>query len=130
MTEKIVLLKIFHLDQLFCIASQSVNLKAPLYNYNNFSDFLAPEGAILVGVELTDDAIDLPKFKHPQKAIYILGPEKGNLSNNILSRCKYTVRIPTKFCINIAMAGAIVMYDRVISLGQYKPRPVIFNQNN
>ena len=73
---------------------------------------------------------DLPKFKHPQKAIYILGPEKGNLSNNILSRCKYTVRIPTKFCINIAMAGAIVMYDRVISLGQYKPRPVIFNQNN
>ena len=102
----------------------------PIYNYNNFSDFLAPEGAILVGVELTDDAIDLPKFKHPQKAIYILGPEKGNLSNNILSRCKYTVRIPTKFCINLAMAGAIVMYDRVISLGQYKPRPVIFNQNN
>ncbi|PPR79692.1 MAG: hypothetical protein CFH01_00276 [Alphaproteobacteria bacterium MarineAlpha2_Bin1] len=101
----------------------------PIYNYNKFSDFLIPEGSILIGIELTEDSIELPKFRHPQKAIYILGPEKGNLSKNIISSCKYTVKIPTKFCINLAMAGAIVMYDRVISMGQYKPRPVVFNQN-
>ncbi|MBL41753.1 MAG: rRNA methyltransferase [Rhodospirillaceae bacterium] len=101
----------------------------PIYNYNRFSEFITPENSILVGVELTENSIDLPKFRHPSNAIYILGPEKGNLSKNIMSSCKYTVKIPTKFCINLAMAGAIVMYDRVISLGQYDPRPVVFNQN-
>ena len=33
-------------------------------------------------------------------------------------------KIPTRFCINVAMAGAIVMYDRVRSLGRFAPRPV------
>ena len=101
----------------------------PVYNYQNFNDFLIPEQSTLVGIELIDDAINLPNFKHPKKAIYILGPEKGNLSQEILSRCQYTVKIPTKFCVNLAMAGAIVMYDRVLSLGNHKPRPVIFSQN-
>jgi hypothetical protein len=34
------------------------------------------------------------------------------------------VRIPTSFCVNLAMAGAIVMYDRVRSLGRFPPRPL------
>jgi hypothetical protein len=34
------------------------------------------------------------------------------------------VRIPTRFCINLAVAGAIVMYDRMLSLGRFAPRPV------
>ena len=38
--------------------------------------------------------------------------------------CDYVVRIPTSFCVNLAMAGAIVMYDRVRSLGRFPPRPV------
>ena len=101
----------------------------PVYNYQNFSDFSRPEGSTLVGIELIDEAINLPNFRHPKKAIYILGPEKGNLSQDILSSCQFTVKIPTKFCVNLAMAGAIVMYDREISLGGYKPRPVIYKQN-
>jgi hypothetical protein len=42
----------------------------------------------------------------------------------MLARCDYTVKIPTTFCINVAMAGAIVMYDRVRSLGRFAARPV------
>jgi hypothetical protein len=34
------------------------------------------------------------------------------------------VKIPTRFCINVAMAGALVMYDRMISLGRFAERPV------
>jgi hypothetical protein len=35
------------------------------------------------------------------------------------------VRIPTSFCINLAMAGAVVMYDRVRTLGRFPPRPLV-----
>ena len=34
------------------------------------------------------------------------------------------VRIPTAFCINVATAGAILMYDRLITLGRFARRPV------
>jgi hypothetical protein len=34
------------------------------------------------------------------------------------------VRIPTGFCINLAMAGAVVMYDRLRCLGRFAPRPI------
>jgi len=34
------------------------------------------------------------------------------------------VKIPTRFCINLAVAGAIVMYDRMLSQGRFAPRPV------
>ena len=47
------------------------------------------------------------------------GPERSSLSPAMLARCHHVVRIPTRFCINLAVAGAVVMYDRLLS-----PRPV------
>ena len=88
-------------------------------------DLLPDADHLPVGIELIDDAIDLPSFRHPLRAAYILGPEAGSLSPEVLARCAYTVKIPTKFCINVAMAGAIVMYDRVRSLAQFAERPVM-----
>lgn len=96
----------------------------PLYNWAKIGDMALPEGCRLVGVELTDRAVDLPSFRHPLQAAYVLGPERGELSEEMLARCDHLVRIPTSFCINVAMAGAIVMYDRVKVLGRYPPRPV------
>jgi len=34
------------------------------------------------------------------------------------------VKIPTKFCVNVAVAGAIVMYDRVSQLSRFAERPI------
>jgi len=96
----------------------------PHYNWANLDEMNLPEGCKLVGIELTDDAIDLPSFRHPLRAAYVLGPERGSLSEPLLARCDYVVRIPTAFCINVAMAGAIVMYDRVRMLGPYPARPM------
>ncbi len=42
----------------------------------------------------------------------------------MVERCAFVVRIPTRFCINLATAGAIVMYDRLLSLGRFARRPV------
>jgi len=73
-------------------------------------------------VELTPDAIDLPSFRHPARAAYILGPEGGSLSPEMIAKCEFTVKIPMSFCINVAMAGAIVMYDRMRSMGRFAER--------
>jgi tRNA G18 (ribose-2'-O)-methylase SpoU len=96
----------------------------PHYNWPTLSDMALPQGCKLVGVELLENAVDLPSFAHPMRAAYVLGPEQGSLSPELLARCDYVVRIPTSFCVNVAMAGAIVMYDRVRSLGSFAERPV------
>ena len=87
----------------------------PHYNWQTLDEMHLPKGCVLVGVELTPDAVDLTAFRHPLRAAYVLGPEKGSLSPEMLQRCKSVIKIPTRFCINVAMAGAIVMYDRVRS---------------
>jgi tRNA G18 (ribose-2'-O)-methylase SpoU len=96
----------------------------PYYPYDTLDDLRLPKGCSLVGVELTDDAVELPRFQHPQAAAYVLGRERGSLSPALLACCDYTVKIPTTFCVNVAMAGAIVMYDRVKSLARFAERPL------
>ena len=54
-----------------------------------------------------------PAFAHPVQAAYVLGPERGVLSPALIARCAHLVRIPTAFSLNVATAGAIVMYDRL-----------------
>jgi tRNA G18 (ribose-2'-O)-methylase SpoU len=96
----------------------------PHYNWGSVGEMVLPQGCKLVGVELLDDAIDLPSFRHPLRAAYVLGPENGSLSPELTARCSYVVKIPTSFCVNVAMAGAIVMYDRVRSMARFADRPI------
>jgi tRNA G18 (ribose-2'-O)-methylase SpoU len=95
----------------------------PLYTYASVAELTLPRGCALVGVELTEDAIELPSFHHPQAAAYVLGRERGSLSPALQARCDHLVKIPTKFCVNVGTAGAIVMYDRMISQGRFARRP-------
>ncbi|MGF1650488.1 MAG: RNA methyltransferase [Hyphomicrobiaceae bacterium] len=96
----------------------------PHFDWPSVDAMQLPEGCKLVGIELLETAIDLPSFRHPLRAIYVLGPEKGSLTDQLVARCDYVVKIPTKFCVNVAMAGAIVMYDRVRTLARFADRPV------
>lgn len=95
----------------------------PLYTYDSVEDLVLPRGCALVGVELTDDAADLPSFRHPQAAAYVLGRERGALSGELVARCDHLVRIPTRFSVNVGVAGAIVMYDRILTAGGFARRP-------
>jgi tRNA G18 (ribose-2'-O)-methylase SpoU len=96
----------------------------PVQLYDRVEDFTLPLGCRLVGIEITEDAVDLPSFTHPAAAAYVLGAEQDSLSPELQERCDFIVKIPTKFCVNLAVAGAIVMYDRMISLGRFAERPV------
>ena len=96
----------------------------PLYSYADVQEFRLPTGCRLVGVEITDDAVELPRFRHPSRAAYVFGAERMSLSQEVLARCEFVVKIPTRFSINVGMAGAIVLYDRLISPGGYGSRPI------
>jgi tRNA G18 (ribose-2'-O)-methylase SpoU len=104
--------------------TSKAELQLPVYDYPDVDALRLPRGCQLVGVELVEDAVQLPSFRHPQNAAYVFGPERGSLSPAMQARCDHLVRIPTRFCINLAVAGAVVMYDRVLSRGRFAPRPL------
>lgn len=96
----------------------------PLYHWPTLEEMRLPKGCSLVGIELLGEAADLPSFPHPLRAAYVLGPERGRLTPELIARCHHLVRIPTAFSLNVATAGAITMYDRLRALGRFTPRPV------
>jgi tRNA G18 (ribose-2'-O)-methylase SpoU len=95
----------------------------PVYQFGSVEELRLPQGCELVGVEITEDAALLPSFRHPLRAAYVFGSERLSLSDSMLARCRYVVRIPTRFSINVGMAGAIVLYDRMLSMGRFAERP-------
>lgn len=96
----------------------------PFYVWDTVDDMDLPKGCQLVGVEFRKDSVELPSFRHPMRAAYILGPEMGDLSTEIMARADHIIKIPMKFCINVGVAGALTMYDRLTSMGKFADRPV------
>lgn len=94
----------------------------PLYEWASVEEMILPQKCALIGVELDEYAVDLPTFPHPLNAAYLLGPEKGDLSDAAKARCAAIVKIPTRFCVNLSVAAAIVLYDRMLMLGNYERR--------
>jgi len=105
--------------------TSSAMSQIPLYTFENTAELALPRGCQLVGIELTDDAHDLPSFRHPRMAAYILGSERVGLSADMLDLCDHVVKIPTRFSLNLAVAGAMVLYDRMVSMDRFAPRPVM-----
>ncbi len=94
----------------------------PLYHYEDFAHFESnrPMGAELVGVELDARAKPIPGFAHPQRAIYLLGAEDHGLPPEIMAKCQRLVVLKGG-SFNVAVAGSIVMYDRVSNQERSKP---------
>jgi tRNA G18 (ribose-2'-O)-methylase SpoU len=99
-------------------------MHVPLYHWRSLAELALPKGCSLIGVEMLDEAADLPSFPHPLRATYVLGPERGALTPELAARCQHLVRIPTAFSLNVATAGAIIMYYRLRSLGRFGSRPI------
>lgn len=97
----------------------------PYYEWPDIDAMALPENCQLVGIELTDEAIDLPAFRHPLCAAYVFGRERGSLSEAMQARCRHIVKIPTKFCVNVSVACAIALYDRTLNFGGFPERPLM-----
>lgn len=97
----------------------------PLWRFDDLDSLRLPDGCKLVGIEIHEDAAELPSFRHPLSAAYVLGPERSSLSPALMARCDHLVRIPTRFSLNLAVAGALVLYDRLLQHGRFADRPVM-----
>jgi tRNA G18 (ribose-2'-O)-methylase SpoU len=88
----------------------------PLFNYMSLHDLKIPYDCKLIGVELVENAISLPEFKHPKRAIYLLGAEDHGLTKEAVKKCHEIIQIPyvKEQSANVAVTGSIVMYDRYI----------------
>lgn len=91
----------------------------PLYHYEDYDDFFkhVPYDCPVIAVELADNSVPLETFEHPERCIYLLGAEDYGLPESILNRCRNTVQLMGDYCMNVATAGSIVMYDRVRKRG-------------
>lgn len=91
----------------------------PIYNYQTFDSFKdnLPFDCMLVAVEINDCAIDLSRFKHPDRCVYLLGAEDTGIPQQVLDKCHRIVRLRGDFCLNVATAGSIVMYHREEQIG-------------
>lgn len=99
--------------------------QVPFYRFDSVQSMRLPDGCALVGIEFLDDAVELPSFCHPRCAAYVLGAERQSLSPALMSCVDHLVRIPTRFSLNLAVAGAIVIYDRTLSMRRFGARPVV-----
>ena len=88
----------------------------PYFHYKTFEDFQThlPKGAMLVGIELTEDAISLEEFKHPRNCVYLLGAEDHGLPNVAIEKSQHIIKFNTPKSLNVAVAGSIIMYDRSV----------------
>jgi tRNA(Leu) C34 or U34 (ribose-2'-O)-methylase TrmL len=71
-----------------------------------------PAGTVPVAVELRPGSESLIEFDHPERALYVFGPEDGSLPRPVLANCHRFVVIPTRHCTNLAAAIYTVLYDR------------------
>ena len=50
--------------------------------------------------------------EHPERAAYLLGAEDHGLSPAVLAMCHRIVVLPGRHCLNVAVAGSLILYDR------------------
>ncbi len=67
-----------------------------------------------IGVEIVPGSIPLPLFEHPDEAAYLFGPEDGTLSRPFREMAHMFVELPSKHCLNLAVAVNLVLYDRQV----------------
>jgi tRNA G18 (ribose-2'-O)-methylase SpoU len=94
----------------------------PLFEYDTFADFNKhrPYDCRLVGVELTESSIPLKDYKHPKQACYLLGAEDNGLTKEAIEACQEIIILPGERSMNVAVAGSIVLYDRVTKCDRNK----------
>lgn len=94
--------------------------KLPHYEIPSVDEFRSfiPHDCVPVAVELTADAVALAEYTHPERAVYVLGAEDHGIPRAVLDMCRDTVILPGIYCLNVAVAGSVLMYDRCAKRGQ------------
>lgn len=85
----------------------------PLFCTNDLKSCI-PYDCVPIAVDIIDGAKSLIDYKHPKRAFYIFGPENGTLEANVTDFCRDIIYIPTQYCLNLAAAVNVILYDRLL----------------
>lgn len=96
--------------------TKGVSQKIPLISAETLLE-VVPSRADIVCVELVEGAIALPEYQHPERAIYIFGPEDGTISQDVIDQANTVVYVPTIGCMNLAATVNVLLYDRLAKSG-------------
>ena len=99
----------------------------PLFHFQGFDRFLCsmPYDSKLIAVEQHSDSIELTRYVHPERTVYLLGTEETGLPREVIEHAYQVLEIPTLYelSLNVHVAGSIVMYDRFNKAGLRPLRP-------
>ena len=99
--------------------------RVPQFAYDDVAQLVTatPRGAALVGVEMGGQALET--FAHPERCVYVLGAEDEGLPKSIKRACRHVVALPSirSASYNVAVAGALVLYDRFMKRSRPVPPP-------
>ena len=72
-----------------------------------------PRGTSIIGVELIEGGMPITYFEHPEKAVYVFGPEDGDISQSFRRHIHQFIWVPTLSCLNLAVVTGVVLADRL-----------------
>lgn len=95
--------------------TKKISAKLPLTQVPDLLTGLPGEMQIIC-VEFAEGATLLPEFEHPERAMYVFGPEDGSLPQTLIDAADHVVFVPTVGCMNLAASVNVVLYDRLCKL--------------
>lgn len=84
-----------------------------------------PSDVVPVAVEISPTAEVLTVFEHPEKAVYVFGPEDGSIPQVYRRLCHRFVIIPTNYCTNLSAAVYLILYDRLMKRQLAGKEPIV-----
>ena len=96
----------------------------PMWRYPTLADMSLPRGCALVGIELLDDAVDLPSFRHPLNAAYVFGTGTSGIVGRVAEAVRPCGANSHPIRPKLAVAGALVLDNRLLQYGRFAERPV------
>jgi tRNA(Leu) C34 or U34 (ribose-2'-O)-methylase TrmL len=93
-------------------------------------DLRLTRGTVVAVERGKPDAVSMAWFQHPSDAVYVFGPEDGDLSAGTLARADVVVEIPARHSLYLAGAVWVCLYDRAATWGLPESRPLTEMRGN
>lgn len=71
------------------------------------------KGITPVSVEVVENAEPLNDFIHPERAVYMFGPEDGSIPQVYRALAHRFIKIPARYCFNLSVAVGAVLVHRL-----------------